>query len=145
MYPARVDDKGRLKLPATFQQYFEALDEKALFVTSLDRRTAQIYRMSQWLKTEKELEAHRENPQSARNLLFTAAELGSETAMDPQGRILFSPELRRALHVENAPVKMYANRGRIDVLADSDAGERSRRAAENAAADIDALEVAGIV
>jgi len=43
MYPARVDDKGRLKLPVGFQQYFAGLQEKKLFVTSLDRRIGQIY------------------------------------------------------------------------------------------------------
>ena len=38
MYPARVDDKGRLKLPVGFQEYISGLPEKKLFVTSLDRR-----------------------------------------------------------------------------------------------------------
>ena len=38
MYPGRLDDSGRVKLPAKFQQYLAALPEKTLFVTSLDRR-----------------------------------------------------------------------------------------------------------
>jgi MraZ protein len=48
MYPARLDDKGRVKLPTSFQQFFGALREKKLFVTSLDRRIAQIYPMVVW-------------------------------------------------------------------------------------------------
>ncbi len=43
MYPGRLDDKGRLKLAAPFQRYYENLEEKTLFVTSLDRRTTALY------------------------------------------------------------------------------------------------------
>jgi MraZ protein len=48
MYPARVDEKGRLKLPADFQQYFADLGERKFFITSLVRRIAQIYPISVW-------------------------------------------------------------------------------------------------
>ena len=34
IYPARLDDKGRLKLPVQFQQYLAAFPEKKLFVAS---------------------------------------------------------------------------------------------------------------
>ena len=48
MYPARMDDRGRVKLPAAFQEYLNSLDDKKLFVTSLDRRIAQIYPIRAW-------------------------------------------------------------------------------------------------
>ena len=43
MFNGRLDDKGRMKLASALVQYFSALPERKLFVTSLDRRTAQIY------------------------------------------------------------------------------------------------------
>jgi MraZ protein len=144
MYPSRLDDKGRLKLPAAFQQYFSALREKKLFVTSLDRRTAQVYPMEVWRGNEKFLENYREDVRVARNIAFNAADLGSESEMDGQGRILFSPELRRELGIENQSVRLFAYRGRIEILTEANYEERKREAAQTVAADIGKLEAAGL-
>ena len=144
MYPGRLDEKGRVKLPTAFQQYFMALREKTLFVTSLDRRIAQIYPMQVWRHNEKFFESYRDDPKVARNIAFNAADLGSETEMDGQGRILFSPELRRALGIENQPVHLFAYRGRIEVLSEAIYEERRKEAAANAAEDLSKLEAAGL-
>jgi len=144
MYPARLDDKGRVKLPAAFQQFFAALREKKLFVTSLDRRIAQIYPMAAWRENEKFFDSYREDPRIARNVAFNAADLGAESEMDAQGRILFSPELRRELGIENQPVKLFAYKGRIEVLSEKLYEERKREAAQTAADDLVKLEAAGL-
>lgn len=144
MYPGRLDDKGRVKLPATFQQYFNALREKTLFVTSMDRRIAQIYPIAVWRQNEKVFESYREDPRAARNVAFNAADLGAEVEMDSQGRVLFSPELRRELGIENAPVRLFAYRGRIEVLSEKIYEERKQQAAQNAAEDVSKLEAAGL-
>ncbi len=144
MYPGRLDDKGRVKMPAAFQQYFAALREKKLFVTSLDRRIAQIYPMAVWRQNEKFFDAYRDDPRIARNVAFNAADLGAETEMDGQGRILFSPELRRELGIENQAVRLFAYRGRIEVLSEQIYEERKREAAQTAADDVTKLEAAGL-
>ena len=144
MYPGRLDDKGRVKLPASFQQYFNALREKKLFVTSLDRRIAQIYPMEVWRQNEKFFDTYREDTRLARNVAFNAADLGAEAEMDAQGRILFSPELRRELEIENQPVRLFAYRGRIEVLSEKIYEERKKEAAQTAADDVSKLESAGL-
>jgi MraZ protein len=144
MYPGRLDDKGRVKMPAPFQQYLGALREKTLFVTSLDRRIAQIYPMAVWRQNEKLFESYREDPRAARNVAFNAADLGAETEMDAQGRVLFSPELRRDLAIENQPVRLFAYRGRIEVLSEKIYEERKREAAQTPADDVAKLEAAGL-
>jgi len=144
MYPSRLDDKGRLKLPAAFQQYFSALREKKLFVTSLDRRIAQIYPMEVWRGNEKFFENYREDVKLARQIAFNAADLGSESEMDGQGRILFSPELRRELGIENQPVRLFAYRGRIEILTEAIYEERKKEAAQVTADDVGKLEAAGL-
>jgi MraZ protein len=144
MYPSRLDDKGRLKLPAAFQKYFDALRDKKLFCTSLDRRTAQIYPMEVWRGNEKFFENYREDVRLARQVSFNAADLGSESEMDAQGRILFSPELRRELGIENQPVRLFAYRGRIEILTEAIYEERKREAAQIAADDVGRLEAAGL-
>jgi MraZ protein len=144
MYPGRLDDKGRVKLPATFQQYFAALREKTLFVTSLDRRIAQIYPMAIWRDNEKVFESFRDNPRVAKSVAFNAADLGAETEMDGQGRILLSPELRRELGIENAPVRLFAYRGHIEIMSEKIYEARKLQAAELTEEDFGKLEAAGL-
>jgi MraZ protein len=144
MYPARMDDRGRVKLPAPFQKYLESLEEKKLFVTSLDRRIAQIYTMAAWRENEKFFQAYRDDPKVAKNVAFNAADLGAEAEMDVQGRVLFSPELRRELGIENQPVRVFTYRGRIEVLSDKIYEERKREATQAPSDDVAKLEAAGL-
>ena len=62
MYPGRLDEKGRLKVPAALQKYFESLAEKKLFVTSLDKRTAAIYPIAVWRTIEEFFDNQKEGP-----------------------------------------------------------------------------------
>jgi DNA-binding transcriptional regulator/RsmH inhibitor MraZ len=144
MYPGRLDDKGRMKVPVDFQQFLSALREKKLFVTSLDRRIAQIYPIAVWRENEKFFETYRDDPRIARMVAFNAADLGAESEMDNQGRILFPPELRRELGIENQSVRLYAYRGRIEVLSEKIYEERKREASQMAAEDLAKLEAAGL-
>jgi len=144
MYPSRLDDKGRIKLPVAFQQFIAALREKTLFVTSLDRRIAQIYPIAVWRENEKFFEAYRDDPKLARYFAFNASDLGAEAEMDAQGRIVFSPELRRELKIENAAVKIYAHKGKIEVLSEAIYEERKQQAMQMTADDLAKLEAAGL-
>jgi len=144
MYPSRLDEKGRIKMPAAFQQYFAALPEKKLFVTSLDRRIAQIYPMEVWRQNEKFFETYREHPKLAKKVAFNAADLGIEAEMDGQGRITFPPELRRELGMEDQTVRLYAYRGRIEVLSEKIYEERKREAIGTGPEDVESLEAAGL-
>jgi DNA-binding transcriptional regulator/RsmH inhibitor MraZ len=144
MFPGRLDDKGRLKLPVAFQEFLNALPEKKLFVTSLDRRIARIYPMSVWRENEKFFETFRENPRAAQDTAFNAADLGADAEMDSQGRILFPTELRRELGLENQGVRLYAYRGRIEVLSDKIYQARKQRASESPEQNAEILEQAGL-
>jgi MraZ protein len=144
MYPARLDDKGRLKLPSAFQQYFAALPERKLFVTSINRRTAQVYPIKAWRDNIHFLQEHHEHAKAARSVAFNAADLGAESEMDAQGRILFSPELRRELSMENQPVRLFAYRGRIEILNEATYEKMKLEASEVTPDDLIALEAAGL-
>jgi MraZ protein len=144
MYPGRLDDKGRCKMPAAFQQFLSALSEKKLFVTSLDRRIAQIYPMEIWRQNEKFFESYRENPGLAKKVAFNAADLGAEAEMDGQGRITFPPELRRELGLEEQTIRLFAYKGRIEVLSERIYDERKREALATDPKDVETLESAGL-
>jgi MraZ protein len=144
MYPGRLDDRGRLKLPANFLQYFADLKETRLFVTSFDRRIARLYTIPAWRETEKWLVNFREDTEAADNIAFNAADLGAVAEIDSQGRILFSTDLRRALEIENQPVRLWPNGNKIEVLSDKLYQERKGGASVDAAKELKKLEQAGM-
>jgi DNA-binding transcriptional regulator/RsmH inhibitor MraZ len=131
-------------MPAAFQQYISALSEKKLFVTSLDRRIAQIYPMEVWRANEKFFENYREEPAKAKKVHFNAQDLGAEVEMDAQGRITFPPELRRELILEDQTIRLYAYRGRIEVLSERLYEERKREGIATEPKDVETLETAGL-
>jgi MraZ protein len=144
IYPGRLDDRGRLKLPANFLQYFSALGETRLFVTSLDRRIARLYTIPAWRETEKWLVNFRDDTQAADNIAFNAADLGALADIDSQGRVLFSTDLRRALGIENQPVRLWPNGNKIEVLSERIYQERRGDASVDATKDLRKLEQAGM-
>jgi MraZ protein len=144
-YPGRVDDKGRLKLPTSFQQYFMTLPEKRLFVTSFDRRIAQIYSLDVWREKEILYGKHKEAAPLARKAAFNALDLGSESEMDNQGRILISPDLRRALEIENQTVQLFAYPGRVEVMSDRVYKQRQKAAELITDDEVAELEASGLI
>jgi len=143
MYPARLDEKGRLKLPVEFQRYLGGVSEKKLFVTSTERSTATVYPIAIWRHNEDLLADYRDDPDAADRLLFNAHDLGSEAEMDGQGRVQFSPELRRELHIENQPVKVVVVNGAIQVMSEETYLALKEKAEQTAKQDRLALKRAG--
>ena len=144
MYPARLDDKGRLRLPAAFQKYFGSLPDKRLFVTSLDRRIATVYTLRTWIENEKLFESCTDEPDRVENVAFNANDLGAETEMDSQGRIQFSPELRRELRIEDQPVHMQVYKGGIQVMSEAMYQARKVAASRTPEDDVRALRLKGL-
>jgi MraZ protein len=95
-HPTRVDEKGRLKLPADFKRVVE---EKygagtQFYITSRDGRDAEIYPMQEWEKFEQKLaEIPNFNP-AKKKLLNYVNYYGQTTEMDAQGRVLLPQILR---------------------------------------------------
>ena len=54
-YAAKIDDKGRLKIPNAFRALVEKAHGSELFVTSLTGESVRIYPMPVWLALEERL------------------------------------------------------------------------------------------
>ncbi|MBK9166968.1 MAG: hypothetical protein IPM24_05820 [Bryobacterales bacterium] len=148
MYPARVDERGRLKLPVCMQTFINALpdDEKKLYATSLDRRIGLLYIKSAWRANKKMLNRERNTVGAAGRMRFSAEHLGSDTEMDGQGRVLLSPELRRELGIENQPVKVCAvSPYRIEVYSEAEFERMNRESAEHAEEDVVLMAPRGLL
>jgi MraZ protein len=93
-HPARVDDKGRLKVPNGFRALVEAQYGPELFVTSVTGEYVRLYPMAVWLEIERKLQSvPSTNPSKAR-FLDRVNFFGQLAAMDKQGRVLI-PQLLR--------------------------------------------------
>lgn len=144
IYAARVDEKGRLKLPADFQSFLTALGETKVFVTSLDERIGRIYPISIWKEMENLFKNPGDDAEAAEDLWFTANDLGADAEMDSQGRLLMPAELRRALNIENQQVHLEHYKGHIKLYSNAVYQERKQRAAENRAEKLKIFERKGL-
>jgi MraZ protein len=143
VHDATMDDRGRVKVPSVFKEYLDQFPNKKLYVTSLDRRIAQVYPIVYWERIEKFLENTAE-PGIGERLAFNAADLGTETEMDSQGRVLFSPKLRRELDMENKPVHLFNLFGHIEVLNDTLYETKRRESMADPTGDVAAARKAGM-
>jgi MraZ protein len=145
LYAARIDDKGRVKLPVDFQEYFAGLGEKKFFITSLDGCIASIYTLSVWRHNLQVMaDLKKEDPKAAAEFGFLTADLGGQAELDNQGRLLVPAELRSDLGMENQPVRLLVVGERVDMLSDREYAERRRRSKVNAAANLETAIKAGL-
>jgi len=151
IYPARVDERGRLKLPSDFQDFLKAVfliegSEHRVFITSLDLRTIRIYPLSLWKFNENLLEQETEDPETAADLAFLGKDMGAASELDSQGRVLLPVPLRELLDLEGEPVPVYLDcyKGRISVLTEEVYQAQRARARENAAEKLSRMEKRGL-
>jgi MraZ protein len=140
----RVDEKGRLKLPAAIAQYFSALGEQKVFVTTLDISKALIYPISVWKETEKMLEEPGEDADVRADVAFVANHYGEDSEIDGQGRVLLPTNLRRELGLEKDEVYLRCYRQRIEVISKPVYAERFEGARMNIAEKSKSLEKKGL-
>ena len=141
---ARVDEKGRLKLPAQIVQYLDGLGERKVFVTTLNASTARIYPISVWRETERALEEPGDDTEAKEDVAFIAYHFGADDEIDAQGRVLVPTELRRALKLENEQVYLRCFKQRIDVIGREVYEERLAKAMQGVGEKLQGLEKKGL-
>ena len=95
-HPARVDDKGRLKIPNGFRQFVHSQYGPELFVTSVSGEYVRLYPMSVWLEIERKLAAVPSADPAKARFLDRVNFFGQVAAMDKQGRVLLPQLLRES-------------------------------------------------
>jgi MraZ protein len=99
-HPTRVDDKGRLKVPAEFKRVIDEKYGTQFYITSLDGKVAQIYPFEEWERIEQKLANLSTFNPTKKKFLARVNYWGQQVEMDGQGRLLI-PQLLR----ENATIK----------------------------------------
>ena len=93
-YAAKIDDKGRLKIPNAFRSLVETKHGKELFVTSLTGEYVRIYPMPVWLELEEKLTRIPTTHPARLRFLDRVNYFGQAAEFDTQGRVLIHGRLR---------------------------------------------------
>jgi MraZ protein len=93
--PAKVDEKGRLKIPAAFLEELKGFGDQ-FYVTSETGETARIYPMKVWEEIEAKLSRLSSHNRTKEKFLTWTNYYGQAVEIDGQGRVLIPPVLREA-------------------------------------------------
>jgi MraZ protein len=92
-HTAKVDEKGRLKLPAAFKQLLDAQNVAQFYITSTDGKSAEIWPLPEWEKREEILAQFTDDAAVAKYLKLTGY-YGQQVETDNQARVLLPQILR---------------------------------------------------
>jgi len=94
-HPTRVDEKGRLKVPAEFKRVIDEKYNEKFYITSLDGKVGQVYPFEEWERIEQKLAGLSTFNPTKKKFLDRVNYYGQMVEMDGQGRLLM-PQLLRA-------------------------------------------------
>jgi len=103
--PAKVDEKGRLKVPAVFLEELKEYGTQ-FYITSVTGESSRIYPMKVWAELEDKLAKQPASNQAKRKFLLRTSYFGQTVELDGQGRLLLPAVLRESA----------AMRGEVDVF-----------------------------
>ena len=100
-HPAKIDEKGRLKMPAAFKGLVDATNVKQFYITSTNGKTVQVWPLPDWEEREKQVTSLGEMTVMVRNYLRLTSYYGQQVEMDSQGRLLMPQKLRNSARLDN--------------------------------------------
>ena len=98
-HPTRVDEKGRLKLPAEFKRRVDELYGPQFYITSMDGKRAQVYPLKEWEQIETSLAKMSPMDPVRKKFQDVTNFYGQMAEMDAQGRLLIPQKLRELAKV----------------------------------------------
>ena len=102
--PAKIDDKGRLKVPADFRKVIEEKYGKECFITSTDGERALVYPLPVWFDFQARLAKVPSASQAKQKLLERVNYFGQLGSLDSQGRITVPAVLREVAGITDEVV-----------------------------------------
>lgn len=124
--PAKIDEKGRLKIPAVF---LEALKEygSQFYITSTTGESARVYPMKVWSEIEDKLARVSSQNRAKRKFLMRTSYFGQTVEMDGQGRVLLPAVLREAARMKGE-VDVFGSLDHLEVMNHSKVAEDMKNA-----------------
>ena len=107
-HPTRVDEKGRLKVPAEFKRVIDEKYSTQFYITSFDGKVAQLYPFEEWERIEQKLAGLSTFNPTKKKFLDRTNYYGQMVEMDGQGRLLM-PQILRTLAEIKGEVAVTGN------------------------------------
>ena len=111
--PAKVDEKGRVKIPAVFLETLKEWGDK-FYVTSENGDRAFIYPMKVWNEIEERLAKLSGHNRTKQKFLNRTNYFGQMVELDGQGRLLIPAVLREAAQMKG-DVDVLGNLNRLEI------------------------------
>ncbi|MCA1633583.1 MAG: hypothetical protein LC802_07670 [Acidobacteria bacterium] len=89
-YTARMDSKGRLKVPTAFRRFLEEKYGPTVYVTSLTGECVRIFPLPEWESIEQRLALLPSMDPARRKFLDRTNYYGQQAELDGQGRVLIA-------------------------------------------------------
>lgn len=122
--PAKIDDKGRLKIPNAHRAVFQNCEYGSeVYVTSLTGESVLVYPMPVWLEKEAKLRKAPPSHPTVRKFIERVSYFGQVAEIDSQGRLLIQPRLRESARI-NGPVAVLGNLDHLVLWNDENIGAR---------------------
>jgi MraZ protein len=113
-HPAKIDEKGRLKLPAAFKQLVDAQHVTQFYITSVDGKSAEIWPLPEWEKREEQLAEFSTLDDAVQKYLDLTSYHGQQVEMDNQARVLL-PQILRGTAKLDAEVAVFGKLNYLEV------------------------------
>lgn len=140
--PAKVDEKGRLKVPSVFRAVLDDRYGPDCYITSMDGEKAIIYPLPVWQELMGRISRMPSTSQARVKLAERLAYFGHLASMDAQGRLLVPAVLRNVAGITDEVVVLGSN----DHLVVWNESKMQKRLEENpiSAEDWKELELHGV-
>jgi MraZ protein len=99
-HPTRVDEKGRLKVPAEFKRVLDEKYGQQFYITSFDGKVAQVYPFEEWERIEQKLAGLSTFNPTKKKFLDRTNYWGQQVEIDGQGRLLMPQLLRESAQIK---------------------------------------------
>jgi MraZ protein len=139
--PARVDEKGRLKLPEKFKRMVDELYGPQFYITSRDGERAELWPLKEWERIEESL-AKAPSSAAKQKFLDVTNYYGQAVDMDAQGRLLM-PQLLREKAALKGDVAVLGQQNKLVVINDERA-QAKIAATPLTGEDLDSLAIPGL-
>jgi MraZ protein len=113
-HAAKIDDKGRLKIPNAFRALIEKQHGAELFVTSLTGEYVRIYPMPLWQALEERLAKVPSTHPSRLKYFDRVNYYGQSAQIDSQGRVVIHSRLRESAGM-SGDVDVFGQYDALDV------------------------------
>lgn len=93
-YLLKIDDRGRIKIPAKYLSILEENFGRDVYLTSVNGDHVLFYPLAVWESIEQRLEQMKLRNQVLEDFIRLTSYWGTEAEIDPKGRILIPTDLR---------------------------------------------------